>query len=164
MDRCHIEIENNQDVIKDIKEIEDTIHKSINKVFEGFEADRKLEVYVLLTDNEGIRVFNREHRSIDKPTDVLTFPLIELYDGQGDIFPEDINPENGYVIMGDIIISLEKALEQSKEYGHSFLREVAFLATHGAFHLMGYDHDEPDREEIMIKLQESVLSSLGLRR
>ena len=164
MDRCHITIENDQDVIKDVKEIEDTIHKSISKAFEGFEADRQLEIYVLLTDNEGIRVFNREHRNIDKPTDVLTFPLLELYDGEGDIFPEDINPETGYVMMGDIIISLEKAQEQSEEYGHSFMREVAFLATHGAFHLMGYDHDIPEREEIMIKLQESVLTSMGLRR
>ena len=164
MDRCHITIENDQDVIKDVKEIEDTIHKSISKAFEGFEADRQLEIYVLLTDNEGIRVFNREHRNIDKLTDVLTFPLLELYDGEGDIFPEDINPETGYVMMGDIIISLEKAQEQSEEYGHSFMREVAFLATHGAFHLMGYDHDIPEREEIMIKLQESVLTSMGLRR
>jgi len=164
MGRCHVEIENRQSVIKDIREVEETIRISIIKAFEGFQPDYGLEVYVLLTDNEGIRIFNREHRSIDKPTDVLSFPLLELYDGQGDIFPEDINPENGNVIMGDIIISLEKALEQSREYGHSFLREVAFLATHGAFHLMGYDHDEPGREEIMIKLQEEVLSSLGLKR
>lgn len=164
MDRTLIIIENHQNIFQNIEEIEGTIKSAMSKAFEGFEENRKLETYVLLTDNEEIRMFNREQRDIDRATDVLSFPLLDLCDGVGDIFPEDINPETGRVMMGDVIISLEKAKEQSEEYGHSFLREVAFLATHGAFHLMGYDHDVLEREKLMLDLQESILTNMGLKR
>lgn len=142
----------------------DTITTAIKKAFERFQEEHKLEVFVLLTNNEEIRALNKEQRDIDSATDVLSFPLLELWDGEGDIAPEDFNPETGRLMMGDIIISLERAKEQSIEYGHSFLRETAFLATHGAFHLMGYDHDVPERERLMFSSQESVLKEIGLER
>lgn len=118
------------------------------------------EVNVLLLNNEKIRKLNREYRDIDLPTDVLSFPMLEFREGIYDISDGDKDPESGAVLLGDLAISLEKAKEQAFEYGHSFERETAFLATHGLFHLLGYDHE--DGSELMFTKQESVLSQLGL--
>lgn len=120
------------------------------------------EVYITLTDNEGIRQLNREQRGIDKPTDVLSFPLLDYSDGKPLIEAGDIDPDSGMVCLGDIIISVEKALEQADEYGHSREREFAFLAVHGTLHLLGYDHESKDDESIMFSMQESILDEMGL--
>ena len=135
-----------------------TIVKS-SLVSEKLEFD--CEVGVTFTDNEGIRELNCEHRDIDRETDVLSFPMI---DDVGSIGEFDINPENGMVYLGDIVISLEKADEQAKDYGHSFEREVSFLIVHSMMHLLGYDHIEEDERAVMREHEEAVLSELGILR
>lgn len=122
------------------------------------------EAYVTLTDNDGIREMNMEHRGIDKPTDVLSFPLIEYVNGEPAIEPGDIDPESGRVFLGDIVISVDKAMEQAQSYGHSPEREFAFLAVHGILHLLGYDHETEEDEKIMFSIQESILEEMGLTR
>ena len=120
--------------------------------------DDTAEVSVTLVDNEGIRELNREHRDIDRETDVLSFPL-------GDDDGYEIDPDNDAIMLGDIVISLEKAAQQAEEYGHSYRREVAFLITHSLFHLLGYDHVNSEEEEkIMFGKQEKVLDKLGITR
>ena len=128
----------------------------------GFET--KVEISVMFTDNEEIRKLNNEHRGIDRATDVLSFPLIE-YDEDGNILEEymDFNP-SGEMVLGDIVISLERASEQAEEYGHSFEREVGFLTVHSMLHLLGYDHEIPEDEEEMFGYQTEILEEMGLKR
>ena len=124
---------------------------------EGFCCDAELSV--TLTDNESIRLLNSEYRNIDRATDVLSFPLFEA---------EEIGvlrESTDAVCLGDIVISLERALEQSVEYGHSFEREVAFLCVHSVLHLLGYDHELGDKEEKeMFARQEEILRKMKLTR
>lgn len=120
------------------------------------------EAYVILTDNDGIRTINKEHRGIDEPTDVLSFPMIEYSYGEPCIEPGDIDPDTGRVFLGDIVISVDKALEQAQKYGHSQNREFAFLAVHGALHLLDYDHESKEDEKIMFSIQEDILEEMGL--
>ena len=120
--------------------------------------DDTAEVSVTLVDNEGIRELNKEHRNIDRETDVLSFPL-------GDDDGYEVDPDNDAIMLGDIVISLEKAAQQAQEYGHSYRREVAFLITHSLFHLLGYDHVNSEEEEKeMFGKQEKVLDKLGITR
>lgn len=122
--------------------------------YEGF--DSASEVSVTFTDNAGIHALNLTHRGVDRPTDVLSFPLWdgEAYDTDGDA-----------VLLGDIVLSLEKAEEQATAYGHSFEREVAFLTVHSMLHLLGYDHETSEEEEKeMFARQEAVLAAMGLTR
>lgn len=121
------------------------------------------EVNLLFTDNEGIREINREQRKIDRATDVLSFPMLEQEDGGVVIYDEDF--VDGYVLLGDIVISLERAKEQATEYGHSFAREIGFLAVHSILHLLGYDHElGEEQEREMFARQEEILQSVGLVR
>ena len=114
-------------------------------------------VSVTFTDNEGIRDLNRQYRNMDKPTDVLSFPLIDF--AGGDEPPVD-EPQ---AMLGDIVLSLEQAAAQAEEFGHSFEREAAFLTVHSMLHLLGYDHvngEEEDRE--MRRRQREILEGMGL--
>ncbi len=126
-------------------------------------------VNLLLTNNENIRLYNKEHRQIDKETDVLSFPNLE-FEKTGDFSIAEENeadyfdPDSGELILGDIVISVDKAMEQAKEYGHSELREFAFLIAHSMFHLCGYDHMTDKEAAIMEQKQESVLAQLGFVR
>ncbi len=122
---------------------------------EGFEQSS--EVSVTFTDNEGIRALNRRFRNIDRPTDVLSFPML---DGSDEPMPHDMGFN---VSLGDIVLSLERAKEQSEEFGHSFEREVSFLTAHSALHLLGYDHEtgEEDEREMREK-QNRIMEALGL--
>ena len=122
--------------------------------YENFEA--KAEVSVTFTDNEGIHALNLAHRGVDRPTDVLSFPLFdgEEYDTDGDA-----------VLLGDIVLSLERAGEQALAYRHSFEREVAFLTVHSTLHLLGYDHEtSKEDEEEMFARQDAILTGMGLTR
>ncbi|MBD1371168.1 rRNA maturation RNase YbeY [Hazenella sp. IB182357] len=116
------------------------------------------EVVVTLVDNERIQQLNREYRNIDRPTDVLSFPLWEPN--------EDwvLNEEEERVPLGDIIISIDKAREQAEAYRHSFNRELGFLAVHGFLHLLGYDHETEEEEHEMIRKQEEILNHIQLSR
>ena len=110
-------------------------------------------------DNDTIRSINKEQRDIDRATDVLSFPMLE-FDEDG-ISDDEYDMDGELVMLGDIVISMERAREQANEFGHSFLREVAFLTAH----LLGYDHvDDKEGEEIMCEKQERVLTSLGITR
>ncbi len=149
---------NEQDKLAPPNDIEQLIEKCTRAALAEEEIDEDAQVSVTLVDNEAIREINREHRDIDRATDVLSFPL-----GDEDSF--DTDPETGAILLGDIVISLERAAEQAKEYGHSFYREVAFLITHSLFHLLGYDHvDSEEDEKLMFSKQEKVLEALGITR
>ncbi len=127
------------------------------------------EVNVLLTDNEGIREINRDQRDIDAPTDVLSFPMIvfgrESDFGHVEESAEDyFNPETGELLLGDIVVSVEKVVEQAEKYGHSRERELAFLVAHSMLHLCGYDHMEENERKIMEAKQREILEEKGYCR
>lgn len=155
--------ENEQDKEEVTPEIEKVINDVCVRVLESEECEFDAEISVTFTDNEQIRVINNEQRGIDRATDVLSFPMLEFdEDGNADA---DYETDGEYVILGDIVISLERAREQSNEYGHSFIREVAFLTAHSMLHLLGYDHVNSEEEErIMCEKQEAVLTSLKIMR
>ena len=112
------------------------------------------EVSVTLVDNAAIHVLNREQRGVDRPTDVLSFPLFDDDFGDGE-----------FCALGDIVLSMERAAEQAKEYGHSLKREVAFLTVHSMLHLLGYDHEtSPEDEADMFRRQEEILTQMGIGR
>ena len=118
---------------------------------------------------EGIREFNRRLREVDLPTDVLSFPMI-LFEKEADfsVVEEDeadfFDPDSGELMLGDIIISADKVMEQAKKYGHSPKRELAFLIAHSMFHLCGYDHMTEKEAQIMEQKQEKLLTRLGITR
>lgn len=150
---------------------------SLEEIFEKV-ADAVLEmefcpyevcVNLLLTDNEGIRNYNREYREIDKETDVLSFPNLDFEqagvfsiaeEAEADYFDLD----SGELLLGDIILSVDKVEEQAAAYGHSKLREFAFLTAHSMFHLCGYDHMTEKEAAVMEQKQEAVLRKLGIVR
>ncbi len=126
------------------------------------------EVNLLLVDNETIHEINLEQRQIDRPTDVLSFPMIQ-YEQAGDFshieeMEDNFHPETGECLLGDIVISVEKVLEQAASYGHTPKREYAFLITHSMFHLFGYDHMTEEEEKVMFEKQGEVLDLLHINR
>ena len=125
------------------------------------------EVSLLVTDAEEVHRLNLEFRGIDRTTDVLSFPGLDFVDPalfEDNIDAGAINPENGCVMLGDIVINAQKVKEQAAEYGHSELREFAFLVAHSMLHLCGYDHMTLEEADVMEKRQEMALSSLGITR
>lgn len=122
------------------------------------------EVDVLFTDDEGIHQINLEQREVDRPTDVLSFPMFDLRPGEH-LTEEDADPGTGLVPLGDMVISLERAQAQGEEYGHGTRREVAYLAVHSVLHLLGYDHmDEGPMKAQMRAREEAILEQLGITR
>lgn len=159
-------IDNRQDAV-DVKEINGIIQKVVNKTIEHEGIKDKFEISIIFVNNTQIQKINKEYRKIDSPTDVLSFPMIE-YDKPG-IIPHDeacleVDYDTGDILLGDIAISLEKAYEQSKEYGHSFEREVAFLTLHGMLHLLGYDHIDEEDRVLMRQKEEEILNILKISR
>ena len=145
--------ENNTNEEINYKLIEKVISEALR--YEG--VNDNTEVRVTIVDNEEIRKINNKFRNIDRATDVLSFPLID--------FDNESLPDDGSKIyLGDIIISIERAKEQAKEYGHSIDREIGFLTAHSMLHLLGYDHMVPEEEKEMFAKQEEILNNLGLRR
>ena len=144
------EQENKYITIKQHKVIRRAILETL--ALEGFERDA--EVSVTLTDNETIRAINDEYRGIDEATDVLSFPQFDR--------AEDY-PPRGFVPLGDIVVSVERANDQALLYGHSFERELAFLVAHSTLHLLGYDHvNDAEGERVMREKQRAVMDRLGL--
>lgn len=163
----HIEHESSEDFDFDVEE---TIAAVIKATADHEKCPYEAVVEVLLTDDEGIRSLNREFRGLDSPTDVLSFPMIE-YEAPGVFgFLEErasadyFDPESGELLLGDIVISMEKVGEQARRFGHSEKRELAFLVAHSMMHLFGYDHVEEGEAVIMEKRQEEVLESLKITR
>lgn len=156
-------LENEQSKIELTDEISETVEKVCNYSLEYEGFSDSAEISVTFTDNENIKKLNKLHRGIDKETDVLSFPILE-FDEEGNVIDSEFDFDEDEVVLGDIVISLEKAYEQAESYGHSLIREVAFLTAHSMLHLMGYDHMEEDEEKVMFKKQEEILSYLGIER
>lgn len=148
------------------EEHESTIDMAIRAALEHEKVAIPCDVYVMITDNEGIRQLNCEHRGLDRPTDVLSFPMQDLVPGQEiNPSPLEIDPQTGLYMLGDMVISLDKAKEQAEEYGHSLERELAFLAVHSILHLLGYDHEKGAEEEAaQFGTTEEILTDIGLKR
>ena len=149
--------------------IEEVVEKVARTVLEMENCPYEVCLNLLITDNEGIRTYNKDYRQIDKETDVLSFPNLE-FEKTGDFSIAEENeadyfdPDSGELILGDIVISVDKVTEQAKEYGHSELREFAFLIAHSMFHLCGYDHMNDEEAAVMENKQETVLQKLGFVR
>ncbi len=127
------------------------------------------EVNVVLTDDEQIHRVNLEYRNVDRPTDVLSFPMLEYdepscFDHVEEAYADCFNPETGELMLGDIMISVDKVEEQAEKYGHSAARELAFLTAHSMLHLCGYDHMEDEDRLEMEKRQEEILKNRGYTR
>lgn len=151
-------------------DIEKTAFLVIEEALTLEDCPYEVEINVLLTDNQGIRGYNKEYRGIDKETDVLSFPNVD-YEQPADFSlveerEEDyFNPETGELLLGDIIINVDKVLEQASSYGHSTLREYAFLVAHSMLHLLGYDHVNGEKEAaIMEEKQSQILERLHITR
>lgn len=135
------------------------IEKLLNFAAEKENLEDSSEVSVTFVSNERIHEINREYREKDAPTDVISFAMEELGEGEIELIGAEL-PR----VLGDIIISIPKAEEQAQEYGHSFIRELGFLAVHGFLHLLGYDHMEKAEEEKMFSRQKEILDTYGLTR
>ena len=152
--RHTIDITNDQDKLLFPVAYRTLIRRAVKTALKSEGFDRPAEVSVTIVDNETIHEINLEHRGIDRPTDVLSFPM----------FDEDFD-DGEACVLGDIVISLEKAKGQAESYGHSLEREIAFLTVHSVLHLLGYDHEEGKAEESeMFEKQETILEAMGLTR
>ena len=143
------------------------IHKCIQETLRAEGVSARCEINVLVTNDAGIHTINRESRQIDRPTDVLSFPMFQLEAGRP---PKDwseyADPETGLVPLGDMCISLERATAQAQEFGHSVRREVGYLTIHSMLHLLGYDHlDEGEQKRQMRAREEAIAAGIrGMRR
>ena len=132
------------------------INSACNAVLKIEDFINDAEINVMLVDDNEIKTLNSQFRNIDRSTDVLSFPL-------GENGEYDINPENDCAMLGDVVISVEHAVKQAEEFGHSIEREIAYLTVHSVLHLLGYDHiDEAEEKKIMRKKEEQALKLLGL--
>ncbi len=157
-DKIKVIISNEQKDVKIPTGVRMLVRRCCNAVLkqEGFEGSA--EISVTFVNNEQIHALNKQHRNIDRPTDVLSFPL-------GENGEYDVNLDTGAKMLGDIVISIEKAVSQAEEYGHPLQREIAFLTVHSLLHLLGYDHEAGGLEAVhMREKEESVLTQLGLKR
>ena len=141
------------------------LNQVITAALEAEGVKAPCEVDVLITDDEGIHQINLEQRKIDRPTDVLSFPMFNYTPGNPPVDDTDADPATGLTPLGDMVISLERAREQAAEYGHSVERELSYLAVHSVLHLLGYDHvDEGEEKARMREREEAILSNLGITR
>ena len=163
-EKTRIFIENEQDNIvfdeRLVKLIENTVLTCLKN--ENINVGCLVDIYI--SDDASIRKINRQFRNIDSATDVLSFPIVNMKDGIVLSSDGDYDPEEGLLLLGDIIISLETAQKQAEQYEHTLDRELSFLVSHGVFHLLGYDHILKDEEAVMLEKQEEALEKLGLKR
>lgn len=142
--------------------------KVVGSALEVVNCPYEAQVGLLLTTNAQIQEMNREFRGMDRPTDVLSFPMIEYPEPGEFCFLEErddcFDPETGELTLGDIVISKEKVIAQAEEYGHSVLREFAFLIVHSILHLTGYDHMEEDERRAMETKQDEIMDVLNILR
>lgn len=156
VDRIRVIITDKQKEIKIPTGLRMLIRRCCNAVLKLDEFKGSAEVNIILVNNPYIKEINKEHRNKDVATDVLSFPMGK--DGK-----YEINPETGAQILGDIVISMEKVVDQCNEYGHSMQREVAYLVAHGMLHILGYDHENNGLERVrMREKEEKVMGLLGL--
>ena len=146
--------ENYEEIVKDI----------IDATLDYLECPYECEINVIFTDNQGIQLINKEHRNIDSPTDVLSFPINDFLYGEGEISICNLNEEFDRLLLGDIVVSVPTMSRQAEEYGHGIERECAFLVCHGMLHLLGYDHMIEDDKKIMREMEEKIMNAIDLRR
>ena len=140
------------------------LEEAVNAALDAEGVDVPCVVEVCLTDDEAIHQTNLEMRGVDRPTDVLSFPMFELQPGEKPR-AEWADPDTDRVLLGDMMISLERARAQAEEYGHSLEREICYLAVHSVLHLLGYDHlDEGPQKRRMRAREEAILGRLGIVR
>ena len=164
----HYFFENETDTTFEFDTLE-IIKMIVDEVLDMEGCEYEAQVNVILTDNEGIKSVNKEYRDMDKETDVLSFPNLEFeapgFSDLDDRFDASmIDPETDELILGDIMISVDKVKEQAENYGHSLKREFAFLVAHSMLHLSGYDHMTPEEAKVMERKQEAVLQKLNITR
>lgn len=152
--------------LNNLPEVSALIRRCACAALEQEQAPENSFVDVTIVDNETIRQINAEQREKDMVTDVLSFPMLDFYNGE---WPEDVeferNPEDGSLFLGDMILNYDRACQQAEEYGHSVERECGFLTVHSMMHLVGYDHERSEEErQLQREHEESVLNSLGLTR
>ena len=162
----YVENETSQSFSFDEKALLDRVAQA---VLDSENCPYETTVNLLLTDDAGIREYNKNYRNIDAETDVLSFPNLEFetpgdFSGVEEREADCFDPDSGELVLGDIILNVSRVKEQAVEYGHSELREFAFLLAHSLFHLCGYDHMEPDEAAFMEEKQEAVLQSLQITR
>lgn len=163
-------IDNRQNKIAVDNELEAILNQVIEYTLKEEKINRDYEVSIIFVDNEEIKQLNSEFRNIQRETDVLSFPMLEY--PPHNVFKEvylnhkfdDSYFDEGKLVLGDIALSLEKALEQSKEFGHSFYREACYLTIHSILHLLGYDHIEDDDKDVMRSREEEILSKFNINR
>lgn len=156
--KLRIYFENDQEKYKVSYNLKMLLREAIETTLDFEDFNAVCEVSVTFTDNEGIRELNKKFREMDKPTDVLSFPLLD-FEGDCEEPPIDELISN----LGDIVISLERAKEQAEEFGHSFAREVAFLTVHSMLHLLGYDHEKGEEEDKEMRARQSeIMKIMGL--
>lgn len=148
---------------------DEVVQQVAEKVLDTENCPYEVQINVLLTDNEGIHAYNKEYRDIDRETDVLSFPNLDFETESDFNISEDdeadyFDPDTGELILGDIIISVDKVHEQAESYGHSLKREFAFLVAHSMLHLCGYDHMVEEEAKVMEQKQEATLTALGITR
>ena len=158
MESVKVVISNDQKAVKVPTGIRLLIRRCCHAVLELEHFEGSAEVSVRFVDNEQIRELNKEYRNIDRETDVLSPPL-----GENGVY--DINHDTGAKLLGDIVISMEKAMEQAELYNHPLQREIGFLTVHSMLHLLGYDHEQGGLEEVrMREKEETVLTQIGWKR
>ena len=141
------------------------LEKVISAALDAEGVQTNCEVDVLITDDEGIHQINLAQREIDRPTDVLRFPMFNYVPGQPPVDDSDADPATDLTPLGDMVISLERAKAQAEEYGHPVERELSYLAVHSVLHLLGYDHmDEGPQKAQMRAREEAILGALGITR
>ncbi|MFT8320500.1 MAG: rRNA maturation RNase YbeY [Bacillus sp. (in: firmicutes)] len=151
------------DFIDETDEVKETERSTVQELLhfaavkQGLEGN--IELSVTFVDNQRIQEINKEYREKNQPTDVISFAMEELGEGEIQLVGGDM-PR----MLGDIIISIDKAHEQALEYGHSYKRELGFLSVHGFLHLLGYDHLTKEEEDVMFSLQKEILDEFGLKR
>lgn len=163
-------IDDRQEKIKPTEELIDKIKATIDFALKEEGVKVPYQISLLFVDNEEIRTINKENRNIDRETDVLSFPMLDyekdkVYkDMYLDYDFDETFMDGDELVLGDIVLSLEKALEQSKEYNHSFEREASYLVVHSVLHLLGYDHMEEEEKKIMRNEEEKILSKMNIVR
>ncbi len=148
---------------RDNENITPLIRRCIKATLETEGVSLPCEVNVLITNDSGIRAINRESRNIDKPTDVLSFPMFEFRPGKFAADETFLDPETGRIFLGDVAISLERAAAQAEEYGHGKEREIGYLVIHSTLHLLGYDHtDEGPMKKQMRSREREIIKKIGI--
>ncbi len=157
-------IDNRQEFMEIDDSIQELVEKVVKAALDIEECEEDFEISVSFVDDDEMKALNKQYRNIDSTTDVLSFPLMDFDDAEpienGSI--DDFIDEE--LVLGDIVISTKKVADQAEEYGHSIERELAFLVAHGMLHLLGEDHDEPDKEAAMNIKQEKIMESIGIGR